>query len=366
MDREYLRFLWLHRTLEDEGDYTGVKLDDGSFESMLDTMIKCLFIYRTKSECGDGRESFIVPARLPEYGNERVLEETIGLNEVVVQTIATFRRSHAPCGIIGRFLAYSASKVASSGDCWQHGAHLWWETGHQVLVCETLVEKGHRTFPAIAICVKGNSAEAILVREDVTDILLSLLRDDVHGYPGLCSPALEVSKTLNSNEFQRFIRVYLDVKFASITEILEKIHRDSCRMFRAAFPSHQNPTEYPRLVVLKPEEPVDDLVEDFASSPAEQNTKKGSMFLRETWDRWIQLCDSGRCSFRLVFLCQHDFTEIPCGPEGKGYLIGDRPFLRSLKPLIQVIKNIKYLSVSPGTRLCLVREVTSASYSNSG
>lgn len=326
--------MWLYRTLEDKDTYSGVTLDDESFESMLATMIKCLFIYRSRaSESEDGREWFIVPARLPEYGNEKIIEDCIGFGEVVVQTTATFQRSHAPCGIIGRFLAFSASKVMASGECWQHGAHIRWETGHEVLVCETFsVEEGD-TFPGIAICVKGSTPEAMCVRKDVKDTLLSLIENDVHGYPGLCFPEFNDSEPLVSNEFQRVIRAYLDIKFASLAETLEKIGRDSRRMFHAAFPSSRDPTEYPRLVVLVPDESVG----DSSGNPEDQSPRRGMVLLRETWDRWMKICTSGKRSFRLVFLCQHDFSEVPCGPDGKGYPVQDAVSLfKTLKPLLQV------------------------------
>ncbi|CAM9359724.1 unnamed protein product [Laminaria digitata] len=261
LDREYLRFLWLHRTLEDKDTYSGVELDDTSFESMLVTMIKCLFIYRSQSKSEDDREWFVAPARLPEYGNEKVLEDKIWFGEVVVQTTATFRRTHAPHGIIGRFLAFSANNIMSSGECWQHGAHVRWEKGHEALVCETFVEKGS-TFPGIGICVKGSTAEAMCVREDVKQTLKSLIKNDIHGYPGLAWPVFNDSEPMPSNEFQRYIRAYLDIKFASLAEILEKISRNSRRMFQAAFPSLGDRTQYPRLVLLIPDEPVGDMAEN--------------------------------------------------------------------------------------------------------
>lgn len=331
----YLRFLWQYRTLEDKGTYSGVELDNTSFESMLATMIKCLFIYRchSHSDSVDDREWFVVPARLPEYGNEKVLEDEIWCGEVVVQTTATFRRTHAPCGIIGRFLAFSAGKIMSSGECWQHGAHIRWQNGHDVLVCETFVEDDG-VFPGIAICVKGSTAEAMCVRKDVKETLLSLIEDDVYGYPGLCWPEFNDSEPVNSNEFQRVIRAYLDIKLASLNEILEKVSCDSRRMFQAAFPSCLNRTEYPRLVLLVPDEPGQDL----AGNSKEQAPESGMALRRETWDRWIRLCNSGRRSFRLVFLCEHDLSAVPCGPEGKGYPIADATRLfKALKPLLQVI-----------------------------
>ena len=275
--------------------------------------------------CGSG-------ARLPEYGTEKVLGDNIWFGEVVVQTTATFQRSHAPRGIIGRFLAFSASKIMSSGECWQHGAHILWEKGHEVLVCEPFFIEEGGTFPGIAICVKESTAEAMCVRKDVKDTLLSLIKSDVHGYPGLCFPEFNDSEPLISNEFQRVIRAYLDITFASLAETLENIGRDSRRMFHAAFPSSRNRTEYSRLVLLVP----DGSVGDSTGGSEGQTDTRGVVLLRETWDRWMRLCNSGKRLFHLIFLCEYDLSEVPCGPEGRGYPIQDAASLsKALKPLLR-------------------------------
>lgn len=335
LNREYLRFLWLYRKPDDDGDHMRVQLDDEFFEVMLDAMIRYLLIYPAREERSDGQEMYILPARLPEYGNENVLEESIGLGEAVVGTTGWFSRTHVPSGLIGRFLAFTASKIVSSGKCWQHGAHIRWDRNsniYDVLLCETTIQWGG-TLPAIAVCVKGTTAEARGVLQELEGELKSLIEHNVHGYPGLSLPVFEEREDVRSDEFQRHLRPYLDLQFANLTTILEKISRQSLRMFRAAFPSYcdRKNHPYPRLVLFKPVDPVND---------QQTNTAKGAMQLRKTWDRWVQLCRSGgSCDFDLVFLCEHDFSEIRCGPEGKGYRVRDAPrVFKSLKPLIQVCR----------------------------
>lgn len=337
LNREYLRFLWLHRELEDNDDYQpGVQLDDDSFESMLRTMIKYLFIYPAHGESSNVEEVYIVPARLPEYGNEAVLEESIGLGQVVVgKTAAFFRRTHVPTGIIGRFLAFSASKIVSSGACWQHGAHVEWKQGsqvHDVLLCETTVGEDE-VFPALSMCVKGHDADAKGVLLEVKSELDSLLQDSVFGYPGLALPTFEDLPINKSDEFQRHLRPYLDLQFQNMAQILEKISRDAVSMFQAAFPSCCDPNEYPypRLVLFRPAEDTE------VSETHPEEGGSGAVQLRETWDRWIRRCRSGpRCDFDLVFLCERDFSPIPCGLNGKGYRVHDPALFNKLKPLIQV------------------------------
>ena len=57
---------------------------------------------------------------------------------------------------------------------------------------------------------------------------------------------------------------------------------------------------------------------------------------RETWNGWIQSCKENT-TFRVVFLCEHDMTEVKCGPGGLGYLIRDLPkWLKDCMPLLQV------------------------------
>lgn len=330
--------MWLYRTLEEEEGYSGVPLETEAFESMLTTMIKCLFIYRSHSSSEDGREWFIVPARLPEDRIRKVLEDEIWPGEVVVRTTARFRRTHVPRGIIGRFLAFSASKIKYSGECWQHGAHVGWGDWTEILVCETLMEDRGK-FPVIEIFVKGDTATALRVRKEVKETLKDLIQDDVHGYPGLPLPTFHPDPNpIRPTEFQRIICACLDIKLASITEVLEKISSDSRRMFQAAFPSLNKRSKYPRLVMLVPDKPA----EEREVTPEEQTTKRGVVLLPKTWDRWARWCKSSSRTFRLVFLCEHDLSVVPCGPEGKGYPIADSAqLLKTFKPLLQVM-NIEY------------------------
>lgn len=57
---------------------------------------------------------------------------------------------------------------------------------------------------------------------------------------------------------------------------------------------------------------------------------------RETWSEWINGFTEGRKT-RLIFLCEHDMTEVECGPDGKGYLLKDLPScVRVCLPLLKV------------------------------
>ena len=312
------------------------------------------FIYRSHSVTGDGREWFVVPARLPEYGNETALEDKTWFDEVFVQIMATFQRSHAPRRIVGRFLPFSDSKIMCSGECCQHGAHIQWEKGHELLVCKTFFIEEGGSFPGIAICGKGSTAEAMCVRKDVKDTLLSLIESDVHGYPGLCFPEFHDSEPLIRTEFQRVIRPCLDITFASLAETSEKISRDSHRMFDATFPSSRNRTEYPRLVLLVSDGPVG----DSTGSPESPTATRGVVLLREMWDRWMYLCNGGKRSFHLVFLCEYDLSKVLCGPEGKGYPMQDAASLfKALSPLLQVMKYVKCHVLTQSCTCCFfVRE----------
>ncbi|CAM9330189.1 unnamed protein product [Laminaria digitata] len=57
---------------------------------------------------------------------------------------------------------------------------------------------------------------------------------------------------------------------------------------------------------------------------------------RETWDRWIKALTEGR-KFRMIFICEHDMTEVKCGPGGDGYLIEDLAgWVKACLPVLQV------------------------------
>ena len=67
LNLEYIRFLWLHRHL-DSGRKLDLNFDE--FNSVLATMESLLVLYRVT---GTSPAFFVVPSRLPEYGDERVL-----------------------------------------------------------------------------------------------------------------------------------------------------------------------------------------------------------------------------------------------------------------------------------------------------
>lgn len=63
LNRAYLRFLWMYREMDPPG--TPVRLTDPEFESIVSTMARLLVMYTAR-----GADNLVVPARLPEYGDE--------------------------------------------------------------------------------------------------------------------------------------------------------------------------------------------------------------------------------------------------------------------------------------------------------
>lgn len=325
-----------------------VMFTEEEFDSIVRTMTRLLVMYEKKRE--DGCRVYIVLARLPEYGDESVLDK-IDVNERMMKTTWTFRRSYPPPGIIGRFLAYCVNNIKDAGECWQHGARLYWGKGHHdVLVYENFVQKRHttgtRTFSCLTICVKGISNEVRSILEEVKDSLRSLISDDMLGYPGIQSPTFAETKTIKSGELDD-LRVYLDNRFDRLHGTMKKIAENSSRLIRTAFATFAplDELKYPRLVLLKPESDVNSSRDAAVlgskggdvSEEERRHAARGVHLQRETWDRWIQAWRSRNRKFRLVFLCEYDLSEVPCGEDGKGYPIQDvSKFLKDCLLLLKV------------------------------
>lgn len=342
LGREYLRFLWLHHKPE-SNQGVEVTLNERDFDSMVRMMVRLLVIYQSPADVQ--HVVFIVPARLPEYGDEKVLEKSIGIGEDIVKTTLTFEQSYHPPVIIGRFLAYNANKIKTGTECWQHGAHIVWEDKvdgwHDILIFEGFVEE-QRTrceavLPSVEICVKGNSKENRRVLEEVKDSLRSMINDRLLGYPGLGSLSFGRVVEVKSSPFKDLCR-YLDNHPERLQEIMERIHV-SVDLLRGVFPIKRERTEYPRLVLLKPEEvDSEDVAGDLAQNHlcGEEHPRPGALFQRKTWDRWARAWQSKSCRYRLVFICEHSLAEVPCGLDGKGYLIKRGALSQAWIPLLQV------------------------------
>lgn len=353
LDLAYLRFLWLHRKLDDG---LRLHLNHDEFNIVLATMEALLVLYRAPLVEGRTRAHFVVPARLPEYGDEQVLEKgRLGLGDAVVRTRCSFRQSYAPPGVIGRLLAFANAHIKEARECWQHGAHLIWMPGaHDVLVYEThfveKVETGRVAHPGLVLCVKGNTPEIRLILDSLKGQVRRLFEDKVHGYPGLCLAVFEDTDEVHVSDLTSDIRTYLDNRFERLEAMVGRVARVSSEVLQAFYLASEDENQYPRLLILKPDNTgrpdPDTRISPTSKSSTTASTTQGTEAIaaaaaaeamqRETWDMWMEAL-TGRKRFRVVFLCEHDMTEVPCGPGGMGYLVKDLPNLvKACWPLLQV------------------------------
>ena len=342
----YLRFLWLHRQLNKVESKLNLNHDE--FNSVLATMEAHLVLYKAPDIKGTHRSIYVVPARLPEYGDEQVLEKgNVGLGDTVVRTSCSFRQSHLPPGIVGRFLAFANLHIMEARECWQHGAHIIWTPGaHDVLVYEThsVATDGDDSvaYPGLVLCVKGSTPEVREVLASDTREVRRLLEDKVHGYPGLCSAVFEGADDVTSD-----LRKYLDNRFDRLHATVRKVAGVTSEVTQAIYLANEAENQYPRLLLVKPEaqyhpevragnSPMSGSSPTVESGPEEANGLVSAEGMqRETWNRWVCALNY-RQKVRIVFLCEHDMTEVECGPNGKGSVIDDLPkWAKGCLPLLE-------------------------------
>ena len=285
---------------------------------------------------------YVVPARLPEYGDERVLEKSdMGVGDVVVRTRCSFRRRYAPPGIIGRFIAFSNAHIKEARECWPHGAHLIWShAAHDVLVYEAHFDEQRVSdsvcYPGLVLCVKGNTPEARNVLGSLTDEVERLLTDKIHGYPGLGSVVFEGTETVSVTTLSADLRRYLDNRFDHLDATIRRVAGVTSQVLHGLYLASMQDNEYPRLLILKPDIQTSSPTSRYGAVQQDSRLEEATGMQRETWNGWIQACKENT-TFRVVFLCEHDMTEVKCGPGGLGYLIRDLPkWLKDCMPLLQV------------------------------
>lgn len=339
-----------------------LNLNIDEFNSVLATMEALLVLYRVK---GTSPALFVVPARLPEYGNEQVLENgNMALGDTVVRTRCSFRQSYAPPGLIGRFLAFSNAHIKEARECWQHGAHVIWTPGsHDVLVYETQFvensDSGSVAYPGLVLCVKGSTPAVREVLDSLAEEVRKLFKDKVHGYPGLRSLVFEGTDVVPVSALTSDLREYLENRFDYLGALVERVAGVTSEVLQAFYLAAEGENQYPRLLILKP-----DIASQSKSGPRKSTSQASSATVRatrayegngaeaaatsataaaaaegmqrETWDKWVNALKEGR-RFRMIFICEHDLTEVKCGPGGNGYLIEDLPtWVKGCLPLLQV------------------------------
>ena len=318
---------------------TQLQLNLDEFQNIVLTMERLLVMYRVR---GIDHTLYVVPARLPEYGDERVLEKSdMGVGDVVVRTRCSFRRSYAPPGIIGRFIAFSNAHIKEARECWPHGAHLIWShAAHDVLVYEAHFDEQRVSdsvcYPGLVLCVKGNTPEARNILGSLTDEVERLLTDKIHGYPGLGSVVFEGTETVSVTTLSADLRRYLDNRFDRLDATIRRVAGVTSQVLPGLYLASKRDNEYPRLLILKRDIQTSSPASRYGAVQQDSRREEAKGMQRETWNGWIQSCKENT-TFRVVFLCEHDMTEVKCGPGGLGHLIRDLPkWLKDCMPLLQV------------------------------
>lgn len=353
LDQTYLRFLWMHREIDPPGPT--IVLSDPEFNSIVSTMVRLLVMYRSRDE-----DILVVAPRLPEYGDQRVLDPD-RIEDIVVTMECSFGQVYPPPGIIGRFLAWSTKQVHSYDECWQHGAFFRYnydQGQYKVFMYESEDEECREDqtvkFAGLTLGVQGSPAQAPKVLSELRASLEQLVADSAFGYPGLgfFMSFGEVVETRST--FLGGLRSLLDnvddvvdrleMVTASLEETARKLGGETDKLVEKellAASTLQNEYPYPRLVIVVP---------DAEEGGAHERIQ------RVGWDRWTKAWESLHLpevglhhKFRLRFLCEHDLAEVPCGPDGRGYPIEQlKGWVKNCMPLMKVTVGTTYCGFVSG------------------
>ncbi|CAN0244153.1 unnamed protein product [Pylaiella littoralis] len=321
LNRDFLRFLWMHREIVPAGP--AIDLPDAEFEIVVSTMERLLVMYTANDA-----NILVVPARLQEYGDQSIVDR---MQDVVMTTECSFSQVFPPPGIVGRFLAWSAQQVGDYEHCWQHGAFFSYKFQHaryDVFLYEQPIEELHLDgpdckFAGLVLGIQGPPVMAAEVLGKLRESLENLVSDPVYGYPGIAEKGSMYFTPLERRESK-----YLDGLRRTLDNLQKAVDglagMVSQLMEQELLAANDEPSEYPRLVLVRPE-----LTDKDGETP-ERTQRAG-------WDRWTKaLSDIESHKFRLHFLCEHDSSEVPCGPEGRGYLIEQpKEWVKRCLPLMQ-------------------------------
>lgn len=312
----------MHREIVPAGP--AIDLPDAEFETVVSTMERLLVMYTANDA-----NILVVPARLQEYGDQSIVDR---MQDVVMTTECSFSQVFPPPGIVGRFLAWSAQQVGDYEHCWQHGAFFSYKFQHaryDVFLYEQPIEELHLDgpdckFAGLVLGIQGPPVMAAEVLGKLRESLENLVSDPVYGYPGIAEKGSMYFTPLERRESK-----YLDGLRRTLDNLQKAVDglagMVSQLMEQELLAANDEPSEYPRLVLVRPE-----LTDKDGETP-ERTQRAG-------WDRWTKaLSDIGSHKFRLHFLCEHDSSEVPCGPEGRGYLIEQpKEWVKRCLPLMQV------------------------------
>lgn len=338
----------MHRKIDPPGPR--IALSYAEFESIVSTMVRLLVMYRSRDE-----DMLVVAPRLPEYGDQRVLDPG-NIEEIVVKMECSFGQVYPPPGIIGRFLAWSTKQVHSHDECWQHGAFFRYnydQGQYKVFMYESEDEECRQDqtvkFAGLTLGVQGSPAQAPKVLSELRASLEQLVADSAFGYPGLIFLMSFGDVVETRSTFLGGLRSLLDnvenvvdrlkVATASLEETARKLGGVADQLVERellAASSRQQKLPYPRLVMVVPEG---------------EGNGAHERIQRVGWDRWTKAWESMHLpdvglhhKFRLRFLCEHDLAEVPCGPDGRGYPIEQlKDWVRNCIPLMKVTLGVNII-----------------------
>lgn len=350
----------MYRKIEPPGP--AVVLTDAEFESVVSTMARLLVMYTAP-----GADVLVVPARLREYGDQRVLTRD-RIQDVVLTRQCSFGQVYPPPGIVGRFLAWSAQRVVDYEECWQHGAFFSYTFQHaryDVFLYESTFEEDHEDgtrcmFAGLVLGIQGPPPQAAEVLAELTASLDKLVSHKIHGYPGLTGlmyfrPAEKIESSLlvglrstldnvgnlgNVAERMEVAAGRMEVVAGSLEETARKLGGIVTQLLeQKLLAATDEQGEYPRLVLVRPELEL----ENEGGGTHERIQRAG-------WDRWTSaLSDITLHKFRLHFLCEHDLSEVPCGPDGRGFPIEQpKDWVKQWLPLMQVPFELEFLLLFGG------------------
>lgn len=324
----------MHRKINPPG--TAVALTGPEFNSIVSTMSKLLVMY--KSPGAD--HNLVVPARLPEFGDQRVLAPEF-ITSVVVKRQGSFGQVYPPPGIVGRFLAWLTENIDEYENCWQHGAFFKYtheKRCYKVFLYESDFEELHEdgsrcVFAGLTLGAQAEPSVADKVLGGLKASLENMVADSAYGYPGL-APMMYFSRDIQEIRSTQLedLRRLLDNTGTRLLELAKKVGEFSHQLWNQdLLAASKEGSKYPRLVIIRPETEAG---RDDNHEPIQ----------REGWDRWkkawesLGLSDIGmHHKFRLHFLCEHDLSEVPCGPDGRGFPIAQpKDWVKRFVPLMQV------------------------------
>eukprot|EP00903_Cladosiphon_okamuranus_P020460 g18779.t2 len=326
LTKSYLRFLW--REVKDIDH-------DGLFERLLETMLKhgVMFSglgpgFSDGSIAVDGGrcEALFVPVRLPPYVCAEQLSEfsaSCVRNKWRWQLTVSIGQSYIPPGIIGMFMARLFNIEHIHFRCaWGRGVSFMMG-GNEVLLYLNAPGLGKAEIevnvvgpkPKGALFVPVHGMEHVVVSPQVREMEDAIMTLQKEKFPGLRF-SRKMLKSIGGEDalMQRIdtLEAHLDVSLDEMVGKLDEVAASNRQSLVFLKSLHGANFPYPHLFVVREHK-----------SRSGGNTIGGrkevlSKGLFKSFCTGVQTF--GKKEMRLQFLCPYDFSPVPCGPDGGGYV----------------------------------------------